>query len=600
MPEHPLSRGGLCAVGQALPLGLYDSHRLAHPLQHGEPADWTDVDQAIRPAAGRDRAERRCGSIRDVDRHQPDAAGIDRSVPRAIRTTPGTSRSMPSAVRPSSMRTSGRTASRVLPHYRSRCSARSSSRSVPTFWERGSRRSSSRRPGGRAACRRPNSPEMSYHVQFEGRMSLTGSNADRRIRLAPDEYGGVLSHLYCPTGQAGGESVDIAAGWRRRRSPKTSCTALADRLWDARGESLVLCDSQDVAVQVLVNAINHLLGNYGKTRRHRRPSRQRQGNDGDVLELVEELKSGKVSALVRRRHRPDAQPAGPRRAGGGDRQGAAGRQLCRSAMDDFASLAHFVCPDHHPLESWLDAEPVERTRQPVAADACSRWATRVRCWRVWPAGPGDDESAYDMLRGHLGGADLSARRADATGRFSTFWDQAVHDGFVRSADRHGRRRASSRRMRSTDAGQRPPHGDYCLALYSKVGLTGQPARTQSVAAGTSRPGHEGDLGQLCLRLAGDGRRTGAVRRRRRARRSPQTARQRRTAGRWFNRASTTACWRSRSATASQGTDRFAEHRPAVAGSAADRGRRASSSARTRPASSNCATARCSTCAAMSR
>ena len=31
MPEHPLSKGGLCAIGQALPLGLYDRHRLQHP-----------------------------------------------------------------------------------------------------------------------------------------------------------------------------------------------------------------------------------------------------------------------------------------------------------------------------------------------------------------------------------------------------------------------------------------------------------------------------------------------------------------------------------------------------------------------------------------
>ena len=47
MPEHPLSRGGLCAVGQALPLGLYDSHRLQHPLQQGKQAEWKNVDQAI-------------------------------------------------------------------------------------------------------------------------------------------------------------------------------------------------------------------------------------------------------------------------------------------------------------------------------------------------------------------------------------------------------------------------------------------------------------------------------------------------------------------------------------------------------------------------
>src|ERR1700674_6094656 len=31
-PEHPLSRGGLCAAGQAFLLGVYDRHRLRQPL----------------------------------------------------------------------------------------------------------------------------------------------------------------------------------------------------------------------------------------------------------------------------------------------------------------------------------------------------------------------------------------------------------------------------------------------------------------------------------------------------------------------------------------------------------------------------------------
>ena len=47
MPANPLSRGGLCAIGQALPLGLYDSHRLSHPLRDGAPSDWQTVDRAI-------------------------------------------------------------------------------------------------------------------------------------------------------------------------------------------------------------------------------------------------------------------------------------------------------------------------------------------------------------------------------------------------------------------------------------------------------------------------------------------------------------------------------------------------------------------------
>ena len=34
-PDHPLSRGGLCAIGQASVLNLYDSHRLKDPLIDG-------------------------------------------------------------------------------------------------------------------------------------------------------------------------------------------------------------------------------------------------------------------------------------------------------------------------------------------------------------------------------------------------------------------------------------------------------------------------------------------------------------------------------------------------------------------------------------
>ena len=47
MPEHPLTRGGLCAIGQAMPLGLYDSHRLTYPLADGTEADWETVDEQV-------------------------------------------------------------------------------------------------------------------------------------------------------------------------------------------------------------------------------------------------------------------------------------------------------------------------------------------------------------------------------------------------------------------------------------------------------------------------------------------------------------------------------------------------------------------------
>jgi molybdopterin-containing oxidoreductase family iron-sulfur binding subunit len=47
-PSHPLSRGGLCAVGQASLLGLYDSRRLQRPNRAGTDVGWDEVDTAVR------------------------------------------------------------------------------------------------------------------------------------------------------------------------------------------------------------------------------------------------------------------------------------------------------------------------------------------------------------------------------------------------------------------------------------------------------------------------------------------------------------------------------------------------------------------------
>ena len=47
-PDHALSQGGLCAVGQAEVLGLYDSQRLRAPQLDGQPVDWGRVDQRVR------------------------------------------------------------------------------------------------------------------------------------------------------------------------------------------------------------------------------------------------------------------------------------------------------------------------------------------------------------------------------------------------------------------------------------------------------------------------------------------------------------------------------------------------------------------------
>ena len=61
-PQHSLSRGGLCAVGQAALLGLYDSQRLTAPLREGKSATWEQVDREVIASLGELRS--RHGKIR--------------------------------------------------------------------------------------------------------------------------------------------------------------------------------------------------------------------------------------------------------------------------------------------------------------------------------------------------------------------------------------------------------------------------------------------------------------------------------------------------------------------------------------------------------
>ena len=187
-------------------------------------------------------------------------------------------------------------------------------------------------------------------------MSLTGGNADRRYRLSPTAYAAVLSHLATKLSKLAGKEPP-AGSLTASPIAEQDLAELAERLWHARGASVVLCDSQDVAVQVLVNFVNHLLGNYNHTLDLERPSRQRQGSDADVLKLIDELQAGKIAALL---------VAGTDLTHNLPQREAIAAGIAKAKLvisfaereDDFASLAKFVCPDHHPLESWLDAEPI--------------------------------------------------------------------------------------------------------------------------------------------------------------------------------------------------------------------------------------------------
>jgi Fe-S-cluster-containing dehydrogenase component len=131
----------------------------------------------------------------------------------------------------------------------------------------------------------------------------------------------------------------------------------AKELLGAKGKSLVVSNSNDANVQLLVNAINNMLGNYGKTIDLSSPSYLKQGSDADLKALMADMKSGKVGALF---VGANTNPAYTLANADAFVKSLSKVDLTVSFSlynDETAAHMQFVCPDQHFLESWGDAMP---------------------------------------------------------------------------------------------------------------------------------------------------------------------------------------------------------------------------------------------------
>ncbi len=420
-PEHPMSRGGLCATGQASLLGLYDSQRFKGPQQNGRDTTWDEADRVITEELARIRQER--GAVRFLS-STVNSPTMSAAIERFLGRFPDAKWVQYDALSSSAILDAHRQTHgvRALPRYRFdraevivsfECDFLGTWISPVEFTKQWKT--------GRDLEARP--PRMSEHIQVESRMTLTGSNADRRIAVAPQAMTAALAMLADKLGAFAGAvtafSRDVAS-----YGSTAGVDKVAHSLWMARGKSLVVCGSNDVHDQVLVNSINHLLGNYGATLDLQRPSYQRQGSDAELATLIEELKSGKVRALF-------LYAANPAYDLPGDVAGAVKKIALVVSFaqrpDETSVLARWICPDHDSLESWSDVEAVAgvvTVNQPTLHPLRNTRAA-VESLAAWTGKPA---SAYEQMRDHWRAA-LFARQSQEKS-FDKFWDTAVYKGFV--------------------------------------------------------------------------------------------------------------------------------------------------------------------------
>jgi len=469
-PEHPVSQGGLCAIGQASVLGLYDSQSLRTPLRQGQKSDWQTVDGDIAQAL--ERIEARGGRIRfltdsvtgPAERKQLDAFLARFTDGKQITYDPVSLSAIVQAHRESHDLD-------AMPRYRFDRAEVIVSLGADFL---GDWLSPVEHTSGYKAGRNLDdaSNSFSHHVQLESRLSLTGSNADRRIAIPAGSDGPILGQLADAIARLARQST----GWGTippGELPQATIDELAHRLWDApRGRTLVICGANDVATQRLVNYINELLGNYGTTAEAtsldiESISSQRRGDDVELSNLLGELEQGTIDALFVRGVNPLYDLPGAQEL----TESLARVELLVSfsaQLDETSIKAHYVCPEPHFLAGWGDAESlagVVSLRQPTIRPI---GATRslLESLSSWSGRP---KSAYDIVR-QSWRSDIYPRRIGSAS-FEDFWNKTLHDGFARvSVPPTSSVLFNRGAIASPGTAEAPPAGQLALELFPAAGF----------------------------------------------------------------------------------------------------------------------------------
>ena len=352
-PNDLLSKGGLSGQAQASVLDLYDVSRFKNPKMDGEDADWEQVDTFVKSELAQIKAGGKKIYIVASTVNSPSTLATIADFTVAYPTAKLVNYDPISytGIIQANQNSFGKA---VLPHYnfdKADVIVSFGADFLGTWISPTEFMTQYVKNRNNKSLK---SKKMSRHIQFESGMSNTGSNADVRIPIKNSDEGVAIVSLYnaiASTTLPDSKKLDNTAA-------DNAITLAAKELLAAKGKALVVAGSNDVATQVLVNAINSLLGSYGNTIDLDNVSKQYAGNDSEFIEFVGEMMSGKVDAVFF----IDANPAYNYHNVKGIKKGLDQVRLKVSfagSNDETTDLCNVVAPNHYYLESWGDANPIE-------------------------------------------------------------------------------------------------------------------------------------------------------------------------------------------------------------------------------------------------
>jgi molybdopterin-containing oxidoreductase family iron-sulfur binding subunit len=443
-PDHPVNRGKICATGQASILHLYDPARLRRPMfgpRSGRIGDtsWDEADAAI------------TGQLSRCVEASREIALVTHGVasPSARALVSDFQRTYPTA------RVYAYDLFHEGPRDRAWIRCYGDGPRPAVAWDRadvilalesdflgteGWTIEQIRRYAGRRDVMGSTSFNRLYCV--EGGVSLTGTNADYRLRLRPDAQ---LEFILCLIHELEARSAveadaTLTAALRGRSLNEFAAhhgmdvrtlEHLADDLASARGRTLVHAGAAlPEDVHVAVNYLNELLGAADLFDwQAARPPLPVSSKD-DWKGLIARMKDGSVGIVVHL----DANPVYhlPSMLGYADALGSVPMVVSLvEAEDETSQHCTYILPINHQLESWGDYAPqpgVHSFQQPVIAPLYdTRQKEAVVLQWMAPGEPYAESIYVNYLKRRWESAHAQSGSAAA---FARFWPGVLHDGVL--------------------------------------------------------------------------------------------------------------------------------------------------------------------------
>jgi molybdopterin-containing oxidoreductase family iron-sulfur binding subunit len=424
-PNDILSKGGLSAQAQASVLDLYDVNRFKGPMKDATSYEWNDVDAFVLRELAAIKAAGKKIRIVSSTVSSPSTIAVISEFIAAYPTAKHINYDAVSytGIIQANQNSFGKA---VLPHYNFDKADMIVSFGADFLGSWISPTEFTTQYVQNRNNKSLQSKKMSRHIQFESGMSLTGTNADQRFTLKPSEEGVAIVALYnAISGTTLPGSKPLAD-----KALNSAIAVVAKQLTAAKGKSLVVSGSNDVATQILVNAINSALGSYGSTIDLDNYSHQYEGNDAEFADFIGEMKRGEVDAVFFL----DANPVYSY-FNSKDITTALEKVKLKVSFaktkDETTNLCNVVAPNHHYLESWGDDSVMEGYYTILQPTINPVYNTRQAetSLLIWSANAAKDYYTYvrnNWDKNLLAKGGLSGQKG---------WETLLQTGFVKVADK---------------------------------------------------------------------------------------------------------------------------------------------------------------------